>query len=89
MLLLENGAENLKELGIPDHFLTEIDYPGEVRGKVKGNIADFLGIDQAPVIAVATHDTGSAVAVPALEGNYAFLSSGTWSDGCCGRQAYC
>jgi rhamnulokinase len=74
------SRELLKELGIPDHFLTEIDYPGEVRGKVKGNIADFLGIDQAPVIAVATHDTGSAVAaVPALEGNYAFLSSGTWS----------
>jgi len=72
--------ELLDKLGIPHHFLTEIDYPGTERGKVKSEIADFLGINKAPVIAVATHDTGSAVAaVPAKNSSYAFLSSGTWS----------
>jgi rhamnulokinase len=74
------SRELLHKLGIPDHFLTEIDYPGAARGRVKERIADFLGINEAPVFAVATHDTGSAVAaVPALNGRYAFLSSGTWS----------
>ncbi|HHY82661.1 MAG TPA: rhamnulokinase [Clostridiales bacterium] len=67
-------------LGIPDHFLTEIDYPGSARGRVKQEIASLLGINEAPMFAVATHDTGSAVAaVPAVEGSYVFLSSGTWS----------
>ena len=74
------SRELLDKLDIPHHFLTEIDYPGTVRGRVKSEIADFLGINEAPVIAVATHDTGSAVAaVPAQGGSYAFLSSGTWS----------
>lgn len=74
------SSELLSALGIPDHFLTGIDYPGSARGRVKEDIADHLGIEQAPVFAVATHDTGSAVAaVPALNGSYAFLSSGTWS----------
>lgn len=57
----------------------EIVMPGEVLGKVKTEIADF-GYD-VPVVAVAGHDTASAVAaVPAEEGEgYAYLSSGTWS----------
>jgi rhamnulokinase len=74
------SRELLKAMDIPDCFLTNIDYPGAVRGKVKKEIASLLGINEAPLIAAATHDTGSAVAaVPALGGNYAFLSSGTWS----------
>ena len=83
MLDAETGQwsyELLKALDIPSHFLTRIDYPGTSRGNVKKDIADLLGINEAPVFAVATHDTGSAVAaVPAETGNYAFLSSGTWS----------
>ena len=36
--------------------------------------------DDIPVIAPACHDTGSAVAgVPAQTGNFAYISSGTWS----------
>ena len=72
--------ELLEAMGIPNHFLTDIDYPGSPRGKIKKDIAELLGINEAPVFAVATHDTGSAVAaVPAMSDNYAFLSSGTWS----------
>ncbi len=72
--------ELLKAMGIPGHFLTDIDYPGSPRGRIKKDIAELLGINEAPVFAVAAHDTGSAVAaVPAMNDNYAFLSSGTWS----------
>jgi len=38
------------------------------------------GLGDIPVIAVAGHDTASAVAaVPSLDKNFAYLSSGTWS----------
>ncbi|MGI6538872.1 MAG: rhamnulokinase [Caldicoprobacterales bacterium] len=73
-------TELLGRLGIPDHFLTEIDYPGSLRGRIRPDTAEYLGIGEVPVFAVATHDTGSAVAaVPAGSEKYAFLSSGTWS----------
>ena len=40
----------------------------------------FTGLGAIPVIAVAGHDTGSAVAaVPAQNERFAYLSSGTWS----------
>lgn len=83
--LLEAGKASwskdiLKAMGIPDRIFTEIQYPGTVRGKVMPRLSRSLGIGQVPVVAVATHDTGSAVAaVPALDENFAFLSSGTWS----------
>ena len=41
-------------------------------------VASF--VSSVPVIAVAGHDTASAVAaVPAANKNFAYLSSGTWS----------
>lgn len=53
-------------------------YPGEVIGQLKPEIADF-GYD-VPIIAIAGHDTASAVAaVPAKDERFAYLSSGTWS----------
>ena len=71
---MEQGT--LKALGIPEHFLTEIDYPGDPRGRIRKETADLLGIGEVPLYAVATHDTGSAVAaVPAVEGNYVFLAA--------------
>jgi rhamnulokinase len=39
-----------------------------------------LGCGPVPVIAIGSHDTASAIAgVPAGRGNWAYLSSGTWS----------
>lgn len=53
-------------------------YPGEIIGYLKKDVVD-LGYD-VPVIAIAGHDTGSAVAaVPAKDEKFAYLSSGTWS----------
>lgn len=69
----------LDELGIPRHILPELVEPGTVLASLS---AEF-GQGDAPVVAVAHHDTGSAVAaVPAesAEGNdWACISCGTWS----------
>ena len=70
----------LTRLGIPCEILTEVIHAGSVVGKVTRAVGDELNIKDVPVIAVAEHDTGSAVvSVPVLEGKYAYLSSGTWS----------
>ena len=54
--------------------------PGEVIGSLTDEVAAETGLGKIPVIAVAGHDTGSAVAaVPAEGGDFAYLSSGTWS----------
>jgi len=67
--------------GLPTRMLTKIQPAGTVRGLLLKEIADELGMEQVPVIAVGSHDTASAVAaVPAREGSsFAYISSGTWS----------
>lgn len=71
----------LDKLGIPANIMPEIVQAGTVLGPVLPDIREEIGIGEVPVIAPATHDTGSAVAaVPATGGKaWAFLSSGTWS----------
>jgi len=62
--------ELLESIGVPTCIFPEIVSPGSRRGEYRG----------VPVIAPATHDTGSAVvAVPTTTANFAYLSSGTWS----------
>lgn len=57
-----------------------VDLPGTLIGRLSESIARKTGIGEIPVIAVAGHDTASAVAaVPASSPNFAYLSSGTWS----------
>ncbi len=70
----------LGRLGIPTSIFEEIIQPGTVVGTLLPDLADETGLPQVPVIAPASHDTGSAVAaVPASISNYAYISSGTWS----------
>ncbi len=60
----------LRRLGIRTDVLLPIVQPGVEVGKFRG----------IPVVAVAGHDTASAIAaVPAADENFAYLSSGTWS----------
>lgn len=55
-------------------------YPGDKVGKLTPEIAEKTGLGRISVVAVAGHDTASAVAaVPALSEGFAYLSSGTWS----------
>ncbi len=54
--------------------------PGTPLGPVRGEIAALPAYQAARVIAPACHDTGSAIAgIPDASGDWAFLSSGTWS----------
>lgn len=76
----EWNFELIERAGIPTHILQEIILPGTVLGTIKDDIARETGSAALPVIAVAGHDTGSAiVSVPCEEKNFVYLSSGTWS----------
>lgn len=70
----------LEKLGIPTNILTEIIDSGSIYGKITDDICTELGCEKVPVIAVCTHDTGSAVAaVPTSEAEFIYISCGTWS----------
>ena len=70
----------LEELGIRSDILLPIVPSGTVVGTLKPEWAEKTGLGEVPVIAVAGHDTASAVAaVPASDEHFAYLSSGTWS----------
>ncbi|KEO76076.1 rhamnulokinase [Paenibacillus polymyxa] len=72
--------ELLSGINIPHSWFGEVLEPGNVAGTIRSSVMNALGIGAIPVIAVAEHDTGSAVAaVPALERSFAYLSCGTWS----------
>jgi len=66
--------------GLDRNLFPPIEQPGVVRGTLLPEIARECGIGEVPVIAVASHDTASAVvAVPAKGEDFAYISSGTWS----------
>ncbi len=71
----------IEKFGLPTGMLTKIQPAGTVRGVLLKEIADEIGMEQVPVIAIGSHDTASAVAaVPAREdSSFAYISSGTWS----------
>src|SRR5262249_26342297 len=69
-----------KAFGLPPQILGSIVQPGTVLGPLRAALASETGLNPVPVIATATHDTGSAVAgVPAQGKSWAYISSGTWS----------
>ena len=70
----------LEKLGIPTRILPKIIDAGETYGLLSDEICEELGCPKVPVIAVATHDTGSAVAsVPSQKDDFIYISCGTWS----------
>ena len=74
------SKEILSAFHIPEGFLAPLQDSGAVRGYLKKEICPEIDYE-VPVIAVASHDTASAVAaVPGKKGeNFAYISSGTWS----------
>ena len=70
----------LKALGLPREKFGVMTQPGTVVGTLTAQVQEATGLGAVPVVAVAGHDTGSAVAaVPAEDKEYAYLSCGTWS----------
>lgn len=77
----EMDADLMAQLGIRPDLFPPIVMPGQAMGYIKESIMQEVGLTgQLPVMAVAGHDTASAVAaVPAANSHFAYLSSGTWS----------
>lgn len=75
-------AELLSAAGADISLFPRMVMPGERIGVLCDHVAEETGLGAVPVpvIAVAGHDTASAVAaVPAENERFAYLSSGTWS----------
>jgi rhamnulokinase len=72
--------ELLSKLGINPKLFQKPVMPGTVIGKLSKEIMEETGMPETDVIAVASHDTASAVVgTPLEDANAAFLSCGTWS----------
>lgn len=73
-------GELLELLGLKESQFGRMVMPGTEIGRLSSAVQKLTGLGAVPVIAVAGHDTASAVAaVPCEDGQYAYLSSGTWS----------
>lgn len=73
----------LTKLEIPTNLFPEVVSPGTKLGLLREEIARRTNLGRIPVVAPATHDTGSAVAAVPTQNtgsaNWAYISSGTWS----------
>ena len=70
----------VESVGLKRGQFGEMVNPATVIGTITEEVQKMTGLGAVPVIAVAGHDTGSAVAaVPAANEKFAYLSSGTWS----------
>lgn len=70
----------LHELGLPTHLFQSVVQPGTEVGELRSSLHQSLGLPRLPVIAVAEHDTASAVvSIPTEQTPFAYLSCGTWS----------
>lgn len=67
-------------LGLEENNFGRYVNPGDIVGTLTPEVQKMTGLGPIPVVAVAGHDTGSAVAaVPAADEKFAYLSCGTWS----------
>lgn len=73
-------AKLLQSVGLSAGNFGPMVNPATEIGTITEEVQRMTGLGAVPVIAVAGHDTGSAVAaVPAKNEKFAYLSSGTWS----------
>lgn len=74
------SKEILDAFGIKESVFAPLIQPGTVLGELSKEVCEECGVDPVPVISVCGHDTQSAItSVPCEDGDFAFLSSGTWS----------
>ena len=72
--------EILNSVGLNSGKFGAMTSPATKIGSLSKSVQEQTGLGDIPVIAVAGHDTASAVAaVPAKDEHFAYLSSGTWS----------
>lgn len=72
--------ELIGAIGLEERLFGRYVQPGEQVGVLSTEVQKLTGLGAVPVVAVAGHDTGSAVAaVPAENERFAYLSCGTWS----------
>ena len=76
----EIDRQLLSAAGVDPQKFSPIVEPGTVVGTLSPSVAEITGLGPVPVVAVASHDTASAIApIPATGADFAYLSSGTWS----------
>ena len=68
-----------RRLGIPASILPRLVLPGSSLAPLRPELQRETGLEGCEVVAVATHDTASAVAGTPLSDGVAFISSGSWS----------
>jgi len=72
--------ELIEAIGLKEEQFGRYVNPGNVVGTLSSEVQQQTGFGPIPVVAVAGHDTASAVAaVPAQDERFAYLSCGTWS----------
>lgn len=73
-------ADLLDLIGMKESQFGRYVNPCDVVGTLSKEVQQLTGLGSVPVVAVAGHDTASAVAaVPAEDEHFAYLSCGTWS----------
>jgi len=74
------ATDLLERLDVPRRLLPQLVQPGTRLTRLSAPVADETRLGDAEVVAVASHDTGSAVAaVPFRRPDSVFVSAGTWS----------
>jgi rhamnulokinase len=75
------ARELLSAVQMPVEILPPVTRPGTVLSPLRSEVLEECGLGGSfPAIAVASHDTASAVAaIPNMDEHSVFLSSGTWS----------
>ncbi len=73
-------AELFEKIGVKADLFPPVVPAGTVAAPLSAELCSELGLQAVPVIRVASHDTASAVvSVPAMEDDFIYISSGTWS----------
>lgn len=76
----EYESKLFEAIDVDINLMQDIVFPGTILGPIKADVQKETGSTAIPVVAVAAHDTASAIAsVPATGRNWAYISSGTWS----------
>ncbi len=68
----------MAQAGLPTHMLAPIVPPGSPGGTLRESIAQELGVTRIDAVAIAEHDTASAMIATGGKPGEAFLSLGTW-----------